>query len=85
MDDSLPVEDDCPADSVVDGCQVDSAPDDWLASADCPAEAGSPEDCSYPAGRWLRVDFQEPWAARSADCRGDFQLPEVVAAEPEAQ
>jgi hypothetical protein len=85
-DDSLRVADDCQADSVVDDCQADSVVDDYSAASDCPAEAGSPQDCSCPGVRSLRADFplvDSPLAdfraERSSDYPYDFQ-PRAVAA-----
>jgi hypothetical protein len=80
------VVDDCQADSVVDDCQADSVVDDYSAASDCPAEAGSPQDCSCPGVRSLRADFplvDSPLAdfraERSSDYPYDFQ-PRAVAA-----
>jgi hypothetical protein len=71
---------------VAGDCRVDSVADDYSA-ADCPAEAGSPQDCSYPDAHSPVVDspLADFQAGRSADCLDDFRLPEVVAAEPVAR
>jgi hypothetical protein len=62
-----------------DDCRADSVAADYSAASDCPVEAGLPQDCSCPDAHSLQECFLP------ADCRGDFRLPEVAAAVPEAR
>jgi hypothetical protein len=85
MDDWLRAADDSQADSVGGDSPADSARDDYLAWAGCPAEDDPGNSSPVAHSLWEYFQRADSQAARSADCRDDSPLQAVAAALPVAR